>query len=126
MPSASASAETARDSSSNTNLDIQYVPLFIRPVAPTSLSVSTSGVQNGGVTAVNHDLKFHVTGVISGLSVAIYVDGGSSPIGTATASGDTVDVQTSGQLAEGLHTFTVKESVHYAAAKVAEPRDPGR
>ncbi len=81
------------------------------PLAPTSLSVLTPGVQNGGVTSINNNLKFHVTGVTSGLTVEIYVDGGSSPIGTATASGDTVDVQTSGQLSEGPHTFTVKESV---------------
>ena len=105
------------DTTTNTNLDIQYVPLFIRPLAPTSLSVLTAGVQNGGVTSVDHNLQFQVTGVTSGLTVEIYVDGGSTPIGTATASGSTVDVQTSVQLSEGPHTFTVKESVHYAAAK---------
>ena len=106
------------DTTTNTNPDTQYVPLFIRPLAPTSLSVLTAGVQNGGVTYVDQNLEFQVTGVTSGLSVEIYVDGGSTPIGTATASGATVDVQTSGQLSEGPHTFTVKESVHYAAAKV--------
>ena len=98
--------------------DIQYLPIFIRPLAPTSLSVLTPGVQNGGVAAIDNNLEFQVTGVTSGLTVEIYVDGGSSPIGTATASGDTVDVQTTVQLSEGPHTFTVKESVSYAATKV--------
>ena len=97
-----ASAETALIRRTNTNFDIQYVPLFISPVAPASLSVSTAGVQNGGITTVNNDLTFHVTGVTSGLSVEIYVDGNSTPIGTATASGDTVDVQTSGNCRKGL------------------------
>jgi cyclophilin family peptidyl-prolyl cis-trans isomerase len=106
------------DTSTNTNIDIQYVPIFIRPAAPTGLSVTTAGVTNGGVTMVDHDLKFHVTGVQSGVTVAIFADGNSTPIGTATATGDTVDVQTSGQLAEGSHTFTVEALVHYAAATV--------
>ena len=45
------------------------------------------------------------------LERAIYVDNNSTPIGTATASNGTADVQTTVQLPDGLHTFTTKESV---------------
>ena len=88
------------------------------PCRPGDLSVSTPGVDDGGTTAINNNLTFHVTGVTSGLTVAIYADGNPDPIGTAVASGDTVDVQTTVQLADGLHTFTVKQSVHYGDTTV--------
>ena len=101
------------DSSTNTNYDSQNVALFVRPTAPASLSITTAGVEDGGTAHINNDLTFHVTGVTDGLTVAIFADGDTTPIGTATASGDWVDIQTTTPLTDGLHTFSVEQFVHY-------------
>lgn len=95
------------------NFDAQHVAVFVCPEAPASLTVTTTGVTDGGSTAVNNGLTFHVTGVTDGLTVVLYVDGGSDAIGTAVASGDTVDIVTTVALADGDHTFTVKQYYQY-------------
>ncbi len=99
-------------------------PLYINPAAPATLSVTTSGVTPGGTTAINNGLTFQVTGVTSGLTVAIYADGGSTPIGTAVASSDTVDVTTTVPLADGSHTFTVEQFVSYSDTTVGNRTVP--
>ncbi len=101
------------DPNSNTNYDSQNVALFVCPTAPASLSITTAGVEDGGTAHINNDLTFHVTGVTDGLTVAIFADGDTTPIGIATASGDSVDIHTTTPLADGLHTFSVKQFVQY-------------
>ena len=85
------------DSDSNTDPDSQDAAVYISPSAPTSLSVTTPGVTEGGKTALNNNFTFHVEGVVDGCTVAIYADGNTTPIGTAVATGDTADVQTTVQ-----------------------------
>ncbi|MCE5267958.1 MAG: peptidylprolyl isomerase [Planctomycetaceae bacterium] len=101
------------DSSANMGWDTEYAAVFVRPAAPASITVATPGLVAGGTTALSSGLKFHVTGVRSGATVAIYADGGAEPIGTAVASGNSVDVETTVLLGNGKHTFSVKQSVHY-------------
>ncbi|MEN6452332.1 MAG: peptidylprolyl isomerase, partial [Thermoguttaceae bacterium] len=104
-----------RDSSTSgsTNFDTQCVALFVAPTTPTSLSVTTADVTNGCTTAISNGLTFHVTGVTSGMTVGIFADDGSTPIGTAVATGDTIDIQTTVAVTDGQHTFTVKQYKHY-------------
>jgi cyclophilin family peptidyl-prolyl cis-trans isomerase len=106
------------DPSADTSYDVQFVALFIHPDAPATLSVTTAGVQNGGTTNVNSNLAFHVTGLTNGLTVAIFVDGGATPIGTATAANGVADVPTTEQLSDGLHTFTAEQSFAYTSTAV--------
>ena len=105
------------DPSSNTNYDIQDVAVFIRPTTPTSISVLTSGVQDGSTTSITSGLTFRVTGVTGGLTTAIYIDSNPTPIATAFAFGSTVDVQI-GQLSNGPHTFIARQLFSHGAVKV--------
>jgi cyclophilin family peptidyl-prolyl cis-trans isomerase len=120
-------ANVRRDSTdplSNRHNDSEYVALFVRPVTPASLSITTPGLVNGGTTHINNNLSFNVTGVTSGLSVGIFADDNPNPIGTATAFGDTVDIHSTVPLADGLHTFTVKQWVHYSDTAVGNRTIP--
>ena len=109
----------ASSSSANTALDMQTVALFVHPAAPAaSLSLLSPVIGSNGTTYAGNHPTFHVTGVTSGMSVAVFADGGANPIGTATASGNTVDVQVTGTLTDGPHTFSVEQYVNYAAVSV--------
>jgi cyclophilin family peptidyl-prolyl cis-trans isomerase len=113
-----------RNDVGETLYDSEYTALFVRPAVPTSLTVTTPGVDVDGVTDINNDLTFHVTGVTDGLTVAIFVDDNPDPIGTATASGDSVDVHTTELLSDGHHTFSVAQSVHYSNTQVGNRTIP--
>jgi cyclophilin family peptidyl-prolyl cis-trans isomerase len=110
------------DQFANSDEDSQDVALFIRPAAPALLSVAPMA-GNYPFYATNHP-TFHVTGVTAGMTVAVFADGNSAPIGTAVAAGDSVDVLTATALADGLHTFTVEQSVHYSATAVGNRTIP--
>ncbi len=97
--------------SGNSTPNTQAVALYVRPTAPASLSLAPMA-GNNPIYDTNHP-TFEVTGVTAGMTVAVFADGNSTPIGTAVASGDSVLVPTTTALAEGLHTFTVEQSVHY-------------
>ena len=56
--------------------------------------------------------------------MAVYADGGSTPIGTAVAFGDTVDVTTTVPLADGAHTFTVEQFVSMPTRRWATAPSP--
>lgn len=99
----------------NTNPDSQIVVLWVHPPKPATLTLTTPGLSSGDMTAINNGLKFHVDGVMDGLTVSIYADKGSVPIGSAIASGTSVDIVTTVPLSDGNHTFSVKQSYHYAA-----------
>jgi cyclophilin family peptidyl-prolyl cis-trans isomerase len=101
------------DSSSNTNFDSQHVALFVHPLAPTTLTLTSPNVPPGGASRITTGLTFHVTGVTPGLTVSIFADGQSAPIGSAVASGNTVDIVTTVPLLDGNYTFTAKQAFHY-------------
>jgi cyclophilin family peptidyl-prolyl cis-trans isomerase len=102
---------TGSESSSNFTFDEQHAALFVRPAAPTSIVFQGTGL----TSTVNNGLVFQVEGVHSGWTVAIFADGGDTPIGTATvsANGSTVLVTTTVPLGNGLHTFVAKQALHY-------------
>ncbi len=65
------------------NWDTQVVPVLVTPTAPTSLTLTSPSVS--GVTADQQFVEFQVNGVFSGLTVTLYCDGSSTPIGSVTA-----------------------------------------
>ena len=71
-------------------------------------------------------MTFLATGLTAGLTAAIFVDGGTTPIGTATvpAGATSVDVPTSYTLSDGAHTFVAKQSTNYAAFVVGNRTIP--
>jgi len=75
-------------------------------------------VTPGGTATVNNNFTFHVDGVLSGLTVAIYADGGTTPIGTVVATGTSADVTTTVAVTDGPHTFTAKQIYSYDATTV--------
>ena len=91
--------------------DSQFVPVFIGPAAPTGISLTNVTLQNGK-TSQTTGYDFLVSGVTAGRTVAIYVDGGSDPIGTAIASGSSVHIITTVPVVDGPHSFTAKQSIY--------------
>ena len=107
----------------NDDYDSQDIPVFIRPLAPSSLTCTS--VVKGGSTSQNNHLTFHVQGATSGLTVAIYVNGGTTPIGTAVTLGRETDVTTNVAVSDGPHTFSVKQIYHYTGTTVGNRTIPG-
>jgi hypothetical protein len=107
-------ARSSQDTTTNTNYDTQHIALYIAPLAPTGLEITTPGVSLGTPTPINNGLTFQVDGVTSGLTVAIFADGGTTPIGTAVASGTSVNVVTTVPLPNGDHTFVAKQDYKYS------------
>ncbi len=108
----------SQDSTTNTNFDSQHIAIFISPLAPTGLEITTPGVSLGTPTAINNGLTFQVDGVTPGLTVAIFADGDTTPIGTAVASGTSVSVVTTVPLANGDHTFVAEQDYQYSQTVV--------
>jgi len=96
-----------------------FVPVYVAPPAPALTSISaggktitTSTFYNNG--AASSELSFNISGVVSGTTVSVYVDGSSTPLVSGSAgSGSTLTLTTDGttKIADGAHTFTVKQSV---------------
>ena len=108
------------NSNANTAMDSQAVALYVHPAAPASLSLLSPVIGQNGTTYVVTQPTFHVTGATSGMTVAVFADGGSTPIGTATVpvGATSVDIPTTAALADGSHTFTVEQSVAYGTTAV--------
>lgn len=98
--------------------DMQSVPVTVAPAAPTSidlLSGSDTGSSNtDNLTNLNNNsnssaLTFQVTGVSSGNIVELY--DGNTLIGSAQATGTTVNITTNGVsvLSNGAHTITARQ-----------------
>lgn len=95
--------------------DTQAVPLFIKPAAPTTITLLNPSAS--GSTVTNRDnspskpISFQVDGVHAGTEVTIYADG--QLIGSATATGSTVVVTSSGNLtlANGQHQITAIQAL---------------
>ena len=98
---------------SNRGIDEQHIALFVDPAAPTSLTLTTPGIVLGSTTSINNGLTFHVEGVTDGLTVSIFADDGTTPIGSAVASGGVADIVTTVALADGQHTFVAKQAFHH-------------
>jgi cyclophilin family peptidyl-prolyl cis-trans isomerase len=105
-------------------VDSQVIPVYIGPAAPTAIAVTDTAVVSGGTTTKKVGIDFTVTGVESGKTVAIYVNGQSDPIGTAVATGTTVHVITTVPLADGSHEFTAKQGVQYTEKVVGNNTIP--
>ncbi|MGO9109761.1 MAG: peptidylprolyl isomerase, partial [Thermoguttaceae bacterium] len=108
---------------SNSKVDPFYrafVPVFVAPPTPQIDSISVNGQTVTGSTSANNsttasELSFDISGAVSGATVSVYLDGGTTPIATGTvASGaTTITLTTDGTttLSIGNHTFTVEQSV---------------
>jgi len=101
-----------------------FVPVFVAPPAPQLDSISVNGLTVSGSTSANNsntanELSFNVSGVISGVTVSVYVDGVSAPIATGTvASGATsITLTTDGTtvILNGNREFTVKQTLATSA-----------
>ena len=97
---------TPNENSSTDSYDVQTVPVWVTPNAPTLKLLSPS---LSGETAVNKSLEFQVDGLFATSSenfvVTLYEDGVA--VGTATATGSSVDITTpSTTIADGTHVFT--------------------
>ena len=97
-----------------------FVPVFVGPSAPVLSSISSGGktisgstFNNNGATAAQ--FSFNVTGVISGATVSVYLDNGTTPLISGTATGTSITLTTTGgsanKIADGSHTFTVKQTI---------------
>ena len=82
--------------------------------APTSVTLTSPNIGVGGTTEMNTGLTFEVDGVTPGLTVSIFADGGTTPIGSATATDTSVDVVTDVVLTNGQHTFTAEQAYSYS------------
>ena len=95
------------------------MPVYVAPPPPTLNSISAGGktistntFYNNGTTAT--ELSFNISGVVTGATVSVYVDGAATPLVSGTvASGTTITLTTDGstKIADGAHTFTVKQSI---------------
>jgi|GEM_PF-68250 len=101
----------------NQELDVQAIPVFIAPAAPTSIDLlpgsDTGGSDTDNLTNLNnsdnaHRLTFRVSGVTSGTKVQLYDE--NNLIGEGIATGTTIDIVTNG-------TFTLPNELHSITAK---------
>ncbi len=99
--------------------DLQYVPVYVNPAPPTTVSLlstsDTGGSDSDAVTNLDNSagktLTFEIEGVTLNSLVQLYADG--TLIGQTTAAGTTVNVVTNGttHLTDGAHQFTVKQTL---------------
>ncbi len=96
-----------------------FVPVYVAPPAPALTSISAGGKTITTSTFFNNSsasgkLSFNISGVVSGTTVNVYMDGSSTPLVSGSAgTGPTLTLTTDGttKIADGAHTFTVKQSV---------------
>jgi cyclophilin family peptidyl-prolyl cis-trans isomerase len=106
----------------NTSYDSQYVPIYIHPAAPTSITLlsasDTGSSHSDGVTTVNHALQFQVNGVLDGAEVKLYANG--QLIGTGTASGTSVIITTDSNITlnDGNTAITAVQTLKNQAVNV--------
>jgi cyclophilin family peptidyl-prolyl cis-trans isomerase len=110
---------------------LEHRNLLAVVAAPTSIVFQPqSGQGTATLTSANNsltskELQFLVSGVSSGNTVSVYVDGGTTAIGTGTvASGATsITVTTNGtsKLSDGTHVFTATQS----SGSTASASSPG-
>ncbi|MBN2580694.1 MAG: peptidylprolyl isomerase [Pirellulales bacterium] len=113
-------------SDTNNAYDIQMVPVYINPAAPTGLTLlaaSDTGSSNSDrLTNLNNTdgktLQFRVDGVLSGITVGVYAD--DVLIGQHKAESNSVTITTDGTtiLTDGAHSFTAKQILEDQAVDV--------
>ena len=116
---AQSATPAAWDSTSGTDPVYRaFVPVYVAPPTPTITSilaggqpVTTSTFDNNSSTS--SELSFNISGVVSGATVSVYMDGGATPLLSGTATTGTLTLTTDGstKIADGAHTFTVVQSV---------------
>ena len=104
----------------NSNWDLQYVPVYIHPSAPTSVTLlaasDTGNSSSDQLTGLNNSLQFQVNGVLSGALVELYADG--QLIGSATATSTSVVVTTDTALTDGSYSITAVQTLEDQAVEV--------
>ena len=113
----------AQTNSSNPNFDTQVVPIFVNPSAPTTVTLLMPSF-SGSIGATSQ-VPFLVSGVYAGDTVSLFVDGGTTAIGTAVATGDSVIVITDPGtvLSNGAHTFTAEQTLHVSDIGIGNRTD---
>jgi cyclophilin family peptidyl-prolyl cis-trans isomerase len=107
--------------------DTQMVPVLVTPAAP-SLKLLSPSVS--GVTAIDNSLQFQVTGLeassTNSLTVDLYEDGGTTPIGTGTATGSSLTITTlpSVTITPGEHAFTATQTYQTKNIDVGNDTQP--
>ncbi len=109
----SSTALTA-DSSSSSVYDKQLVTIQVGPAAPTAVDLqvaSDSGYLNTDNLTRTNSLSFDVLGVTNGAVVKLYR--GTTLLGSATATGSTVTITTTGlaSLGDGTYNITATQTV---------------
>ncbi|MHC4403091.1 MAG: putative Ig domain-containing protein [Planctomycetota bacterium] len=96
--------------------DFQFVPVVIKPNAPTEIELLDLASNGNPLTNLNNtdgkNLRFRVHGTVPGAEVTIYADGVA--IGHATALFDDVVVITDGnfELSHDSHTITADQALY--------------
>ena len=102
-------------SAAGSDWDVQAVPVYLHPLAPTSIELLTHASGNDRLTYLNNtpgnELGFRVFGVRPGALVSLYADG--QWIGQATATSSSVTLATNGTvpLADGIHQITAIQTL---------------
>ena len=83
------------------------VTVYFAPPTPVLNSIIAGGQTVTGSTFDNNgtastELSFNISGVASGLTVGVFVDGSSTPLVTGTASGSTITLTTTGSSANAI------------------------
>ena len=116
---------TVSVSDGNTSADSQLVPVYLDPLAPTSVQLLSTSGSDGSSNAVTDldntagkTLEFQVNGVLAGSYVQLFSDG--TEIGNATATGTTANITTNGTaaLTQGAHAITAKQTLQGQAVSV--------
>jgi len=99
--------------------DTQYVPVYINPPAPGSISLAptsdTGSSSADGITSLNNSggvgLEFTIDGVIPGAVVQVFA--GDVLLGEAVAAGSTITITTDGatMLADGVYQITARQTL---------------
>lgn len=104
-----------------TQWDTQALPLFIRPAAPSGItllgSTDTGPSDQDGITSFDNSegkgLRFRVHGVVRDAEVTLYADGNAIGSGTVTTDDGSVVIVTDGDLplADGDHEITAVQTL---------------
>jgi cyclophilin family peptidyl-prolyl cis-trans isomerase len=97
-----------------------FVPVYVAPPTPVLSSITSGGktisgstFNNNGTTAT--EFSFNINGVVSGATVSVYLDNGTTPLISGIATGTSITLTTTGgtanKIADGAHTFTVKQTI---------------
>jgi cyclophilin family peptidyl-prolyl cis-trans isomerase len=120
-----------RAASGSTTWDTQFIPVYVKPTAPTVslLAASDTGASSSDrITSLNNTtgktLKYRVSGVVGGAEVVLYADGNEIGRKTAASSETELIIETNGTfpLADGSHAITAKQSLKSQVVNVGNTK----